>query len=217
MLPRALLAGLLGACLPAVAAAAPSSEGVIQVRKYGFSDELRLSFGTMPLDPFQKGWTVGLSHTHHFDSVWAWETLHVAGALLTSTSLRDELIGTFARRPQEFAAPRFIVTTGLEATPLYGKQVMFNRDTAHLAMLVGVYGGVMFGDRDTLERTLEDIRPSVGGGLGFRAYLSQTLSARLDARLFASFRTAIERTEEAELETVALVTLSLSFGWGDAP
>lgn len=194
-----------------------SSRSAVQVRKYGFSEEIRLSVGSMPLDPFQKGWTGSLAYTHHFSDVLAWEVLQVTGALLTSTSLRDELINTFARRPEEFAAPRLMITTGAELSPFYGKQVLFNRETMHATAFLGLYAGAAFGDRPSLGQTLEDIRPTVGGGLGARVFISQLISTRFDARVFASFRSAQEANETAEVETLALLTLSLSFGFGDKP
>lgn len=189
----------------------------VQVRKYGLSEEIRLSVGSMPLDPFQKGWTGSLAYTHHFDRLWAWEIVQATGALLSSTSLRDELLQTFARRPEEFAAPRLMLTTGIEVAPVYGKQVLFNRDTVHGTALLGLYGGVIFGDRPTLSETLGDARPTLGGGIGFRIYLSEHLSTRFDARIYGSYRPAgeDETLEPSELETVALLTASLSLGFGE--
>ncbi|MEL6188020.1 MAG: hypothetical protein AAFU79_25635 [Myxococcota bacterium] len=218
VIPRRIigpLALLLALTFSPPAAAAESVRKAVQVRKYAFAEELRLAVGSMPLDPFQKGWTGSLSWSHHFGPVWAWEVLQVTGALLTSTSLRDELIGAFGRRPEEFAAPRFMVTTGLEASPVYGKQVWLNQDTLHTGILVGGYAGVLFGDRPTFEQTLEDIRPVVGGGLGFRVYMSQLISTRFDSRIYASFRRAFRDGESFEVETIALFTLSLSLGFGD--
>lgn len=200
---------------PTLAHADTPAPQAVQVRAFSFSDELRLSIGSMPLDPFQKGWTASLAYTYHLDDTWAWEILQVTGALLTSTSLRDELLGAFARRPEEFAAPRFMATTGLEMSPVYGKQVWLNRDTVHAGVLLGVYAGVLFGDRPTLGETFEDFRPVVGGGLGFRVFMSDLLSTRLDSRVFASFRRAFREGESFEVETIALFTLSLSLGFGD--
>lgn len=208
---------LVGPQLAAAAAPEGPPRAAVQERRYGSSHELRLALGSMPLDPFQKGWTAGLSYTVHLDDLWAWEMVQVTGALLSSTSLQDELIGTFARRPEEFAAPRFMATTGLEISPFYGKQVLFNQDTVHGAVLVGAYAGVMFGDRPTLGETFEDIRPTVGGGLGFRVHASELVSLRFDSRLFAAFRTAVRADESAEVETVGLFTLSASLGFGDKP
>ena len=190
---------------------------VIQERKNGSSEEIRIAIGSMPLDPFQKGWTGSLSFTHHFNDRWAWEVLQLTAALLSSTSLRDELLLTFARRPEEFAAPRLMATSGLELTPAYGKQVFANRSTIYEALIVGIYAGVIFGDRSDISESLTDIRPSVGGGLGFRVYLNPNISTRLDARIFASLRPAFLNGESAEVETVALFTLSVSFGFGDVP
>lgn len=218
VIPRRVIglsALLLSLTLSPSVSAAEGVPKAVQVRKYAFTDELRLAVGSMPLDPFQKGWTGSLSWTHHFGPVWAWEILQATGALLTSTSLRDELIGAFGRRPEEFAAPRLMLTTGIEASPVYGKQVWLNRDTLHAGILFGAYAGVLFGDRPTFDQTLEDLRPLVGGGLGFRIYMSQLLSTRFDSRVYASFRRAFRDGESFEVETIALFTLSLSFGFGD--
>lgn len=217
---RLALSTLLGAALLAggpTSARAASERQAVQERKYGSTAELRLALGSMPLDPFQKGWTAGLSYTHHLDPLWAWEVLQVTGALLTPTSLRDQLVDTFARRPEEFAAPRFMITTGVEASPFYGKQVLFNQSTLHGTVLLGAYGGAIFGDRPTLGETLEDARPALGGGLGFRVYSGDLVSFRFDSRVFAAFRRAIRADESAEVETVGLFTLSVSLGLGGRP
>lgn len=195
----------------------------VQERKYGFSEEIRISVGSMPLDPFLKGWTGSLAYAHHFDELWAWEILQFTGALLTSTSLRDELTGTFGVQPEEFSAPRIMITTGAEFSPVYGKQVLFNQETVHGTMFFGIYGGVIFGDRPTFSETLDDWRPAIGGGVGFRLFLSNLFSTRFDGRLFASFRDPMdpEDTDESfdrsEADVVALLTLSLSLGFGGRP
>lgn len=204
--------------LPLVARAQEGDEDdrvAIQRRKYQMAHELRLSIGTMPVDPFQKGWSGSLSYSVHFGD-FAWEVFQVTGAYLTSTDLRDDLIDTFAIPPEDFAAPRFMATTGFEITPFYGKQAVFNDTVVHQAFLIGLYGGVVFGDRETLPKTFEDLRPIAGLGLGWRIFTSKATSLRIDARDFASFRRAIRQTEKFEVENVLLITLSISFNiWRD--
>ncbi len=219
--PVPLKTGSIAALLCLVAGSAPAAEpavsGAVQARKYGTRHELRLAVGTMPLDPFQKGFTAGLAYTYHLSPHLAWEVLEVTGALLDPTSLYEELVGTFARRPDEFSAPRLLLSTGLELSPMYGKQVLFNRDTVHGAVVLGAYAGLFFGDRPTFDEMLEDLRPALGGGLGFRIYASSWLSARFDGRLFAALRRALREGEPEGVETVGLFTLSASFGFGDVP
>lgn len=202
--------------LPFIARAEEGDEEdrvAIQRRKYQMAHELRLSVGTMPVDPFQKGWSGSLSYAVHFGDI-AWEVFQVTGAYLTSTDLRDDLIDTFAIPPEDFAAPRFMATTGLEVTPFYGKQAVFNDAVVHQSFLVGLYGGVVFGDRETLGKTFADVRPVAGLGLGWRIFATKTTSVRLDARDFVSFRRAIRQNEKFDVENVLLVTLSISFNMG---
>lgn len=209
---------VLGAlCAPDLAAAQygePSERQAIQRRKYDLNHELSLSLGSLPLDPYQKGWSVSLGYTLHLNDYWSWEIVQVTGALLTSTDLRDELINFFAIPEEDFAAPRFMLTSGLELSPFYGKQSWLNDPIGHQQLLIGVYGGVAFGDRGDIAGTLEDFRPIIGLGLGYRLFVSQSLSLRLDVRDFASFRRAIRNNESFEVENILFITLSASFGFG---
>lgn len=194
----------------------PSSyQGVaVQKRKFQMGNELRLAVGVLPVDPYQKGYSASLSFTRHLNDYWAWEIFQVTGILLDSTGLREELIDVFARDPDEFAAPRFMATTGLELTPLYGKWAFLNKGSVHNSLIIGGYAGVIFGDRGEITETLADPRPSVGPGLGYRIFFSRAWSARVDWRTFASFRPAVVDSEEFSVDLVMLVTLSMSLNFG---
>src|SRR5262245_19388400 len=152
--------------------------------------ELSLSVGSLPLDAFQRGWGLGLAYTIHFDSGVSWEVVHVLGAALTSTELRDELIDTFAIPPSDFNAPKFMATTGVELSPIYGKQVFLNDTVVHQSIFVGLHAGVIFGDRETMSETLQDLRPALGVGLGYRVYMTKEMSVRFDVRDFLSWKRA---------------------------
>ena len=196
-------------------AASDAPRVAIQRPKYQMAHELRLALGVMPLDAFQKGYTGSLSYTLHFGYV-AWEVFQVTAAHLTSTDLRDELIDTFAIPEDDFNAPRFMATTGIEIAPIYGKQAFLNDDVFHQGVLLGVHAGVIFGDRGKLSETLSDLRPAVGAGIGYRLFLSKTVSARIDFRDFISFRRAIQANDRAEVENVLLITGSISMNlWRD--
>ena len=192
----------------------PSERQAIQRRKYELDHELRLSIGTLPLDAYQKGWSLSLGYTLHLSDYVAWELFQVTGALLTSTDLRDELVDFFAVPEEDFAAPRALVTTGLEIAPLYGKQSFLNDPVGHQQLLIGIYAGVAFGDRGDFASTLEDVRPLIGAGIGYRVFVTRQFSMRLDVRDFASFRRAIRDNEEFEIENVLFITLSTSFSFG---
>ena len=204
----------MGMSLPLAAQAEEEDDrAAIQRRKYQMAHELRLSLGALPVDPFEKGWSASLAYTVHFEYV-SWEIFQVTGALLTSTDLKNELIDTFAIPPDNFAGPRFAVTTGLEVAPFYGKQAAFNDGIVHQALLIGIYGGVIFGDRDSITETLSDVRPALGLGLGWRFFVDETVSLRIDVRDFVDFRRPILANERFDVENTLLATLSLSFNFG---
>lgn len=188
----------------------------VQSRKFQLAHEFRLSLGSMPADPFQKGWTGSFAYTIHWTEYFAWEVFQVTGAFLTSTSLRDELIDTFAIPEEDFAAPRFIATTGVELSPIYGKQAFLNDVVIHQAILVGLYGGMIFGDRQQIGDTLSDFRPAVGIGAGYRFHWTKVTSFRVDIRDFLSFRRAIQNNETVNFDNDILVTVSIGFNlWRD--
>lgn len=177
--------------------------------------ELRLSAGVMPLDAFEKSWTASLSYTVHFSNTWAWEIFQVTGSVYQApTGLEDELVNIFGVAKEDFAPPLFMATTGLEWTPLYGKMSFLNDGVQHHALLIGGYGGVVIGDRDELQESLKDIRPSFGLGLGYRWFLSKTWSVRADIRDYVSFRTAKRTNEKDGMENLMLITISISLNMG---
>jgi outer membrane beta-barrel protein len=188
----------------------------IQRPKYQMAHEFAFTFGTLPLDAFQKVYTANFSYTVHSDSYLAWEVLRFTAGQLTSTNLRDELINTFAIPPEDFAAPRFMATTGLEVTPLYGKMVFLNDTVVHQALFLGIYGGAIFGDRGTISKTVSDLRPAGGLGMGYRVFLTKLVSFRIDVRDFESFKRAIRSNERFERENVLSITAGFSFNlWRD--
>ncbi|MGF1511738.1 MAG: hypothetical protein ACFB9M_19760 [Myxococcota bacterium] len=198
----------------------------IQKRKYQLANELRFSVGALPADPYRKGFSVTLAYTRHLNDFLAWEIVSVSGAILTRTDLTDELVEVFGAQPtsSEFAAPRFIATTGVEFTPLYGKWSFLNGRQVNHAFSVGGHAGVIFGNRTTEEepsldeidigRTLTDIRPSVGPALAYRLYFNQNWSARIDTRLFASFRPPFEDGDDFQVDAVLLINLGISYNFG---
>lgn len=195
----------------------------IQKRKYILANEIKLSLGSLPVDPFEKGLAASLSYTRHLNQYWAWEVLSTSAAFyLYDTSTKENLVNQFGRDPNNFAGPRLIITSGIELTPLYGKLAFLNDGLVHNSLLVGAYAGVIFGDRENFSgdgaTTLSDFRPSIGPGIGYRVYFSQNLSARLDWRTFFSLKQGFDSPEldgeEPGLTVSMLINLSLSWNFG---
>ena len=189
----------------------PAAAQPIQVRKYSLGHEFSLSVGSMPVDPFEKGWSAGLSYTVHFSRLISWELVNASAAYLVGTSLRDNLIKNFGRRPEEFAAPRAMITTGLGIAPLYGKLAFLDGAVIHHALFLGVHGGVAFGARQTIADTLSDVRPALGLGLGYRIFISESVSMRIDVRDFLAFRRKFAASDPARFEQVLAVSIALAF------
>ncbi|MBK8009891.1 MAG: outer membrane beta-barrel domain-containing protein [Deltaproteobacteria bacterium] len=216
----ALIGGPIIAALVSSSAALASDGSdvrvAIQERRYNMAHEFSFSFGSMPLDPFQKGWTGGFSYTLHLSDYVAWEMLNAKVALLSSTDLRDELIDTFAVSEDDFAAPKFMVTTGVEFSPIYGKMAFLNDTSIHQAAFVGAHAGLVFGDRYSISETLKDFRPAAGIGVGYRIMFSKLTSLRIDFRDFLAFRRAIRSNESVQIENILLITGAISFNlWRD--
>lgn len=187
-----------------------SERSVVQARKFSLGHELSLSIGSMPLDPFEKGWSAGLSYTMHFGGTFSWELLNAAAALLVPTALRNNLVDRFGRRPDEFSAPRAMVTTGFVVAPLYGKMALLDGLVIHQALFLGVHAGAMFGNRPTVLGMLEDVRPSAGLGVGYRMFFNEWFSMRLDVRDFLSFRRKLG-DEPQRFEQVLTISVALAF------
>jgi outer membrane beta-barrel protein len=188
----------------------------IQKLKFQMAHEFSFAFGIMPLDAFQKSLTGSFSYTLHFDNHFAWEVFNATAAYLTSTNLRDELINTFAIPAEDFAAPRFMATTGVELTPIYGKLVFLNDSVVHQAVFLGLHGGVIFGARQDIPHTLQDFRPAGGVGIGYRIFFNKTVSFRIDVRDFISFKRAIRANERVETDDVLWISGGFSFNlWRD--
>lgn len=218
LLATAAISAILAISLPFAARAEDekTTDVAIQRPKFKMAHELSLSIGAMPLDAFQKGWSLGLAYTIHFEDYLAWEVVNVLGAALSSTDLRDELIDTFAIPPSDFNAPRFMATTGVSISPIYGKQVFLNDTVVHQAVFIGLHAGVIFGDREQFSETLQDLRPAIGLGLGYRVFLTKEMSMRFDVRDFLSWKRAIEARDQADVENVLLLQVSFAVNfWRD--
>jgi outer membrane beta-barrel protein len=223
----ALGAFMLGTSGPALASDVSAYEKVaIQKRRYQLANELRLAVGALPIDPYRKGFSGTISYTRHLTDSLAWEIISASATVLTRTDLTDELVQVFGARADSsrFAAPRFVLTTGIELTPLYGKWAFLNDSQVNHAFIVGGYGGVIFGNRPATDnptldefdvgQTLSDIRPSLGPGLGYRLYFSQSWSARVDTRLLFSARPEFQEGDSFQVDAVLLINLGLSFNFG---
>ncbi len=141
------------------------------------SHELNFQLGILPLDAFYKAAILSAAYTRYFASYWGWEVVNGSIAFSKDTGLRDELRQFNVQEDKYLDYIKFAATTNLIYTPVYNKNLMFNKSIVHGEMS-GVFGGGMVAFKSG------DTAPMVGGGLILRFFMSPQWSAKLDNRLY---------------------------------
>ncbi len=157
---------------------APEQVEVIQRRKFELSQELSLSAGVLPVDPYYKGITATAAYTAHFSQSWAWEVAHLTYSFNVDTHLKEQLLEVAAGRGNQapqLAEIEWVAGTRLLLKPLYGKEALFNTEVVHLEAYLGL-GPVL------VKRSAPLDSIGFGGdfGAGLRLWLSPRWSMRLD-------------------------------------
>ena len=145
----------------------------VQNRKYTASHEFVVSAGLLPLDAFEKGFTLSGSYTLHFSDLWAWEVGQFFYSFPMETELEAEL-KAFDLKPTPFERVEQFVTSNVLFKPLYWKGAWLND-----ALGYGEFYLVAGGGYGWLTRSQ---RPAISGGLGVRLYITELVSVRMDVR-----------------------------------
>jgi hypothetical protein len=145
------------------------------------SSEFNAQIGFMPLDAFYKAVVLNLSYVDYYESFWGWEYFNLTAAFNNETDLRKQLKDEFNVEEAEFLDfVRYSITTNLIYTPVYNKNLLFNSEVVHGEIsFVGGAGVVAFDSADTVAM--------LGGGLILRFFKSETLSYKLDNRVYYHF------------------------------
>lgn len=150
----------------------------VENRMYQPKSDVTLSFGILPLDAFYKALTVGLSYDHDIGDSWTWGVINGQAAFTSDTGLKKDLISNFGVQPQGILDYiRYYVTSDLIYTPIYGKNLLFNKSILRTEMsLISSAGAVSFNSGDMV--------PMVGVGGQIRFFSSESLSYKFDTRLY---------------------------------
>ena len=185
------------ALLPAVAAAEegsffagseadPSDVGAaIQNRLFSMNHEVDLSVGSLPADPYYKGYTLGLGYTWHFHDAFAWEILRAAYSANVNTHLKEEVLRVTGGSGQDaagFSEISVMGSTRVVFKPLYGKQSILNSATLHLEAFLSLGADVLYVEGVPGRRGIPRDRVLFGfdfGG-GVRVFANHLLSLRVD-------------------------------------
>ena len=151
-----------------------ASAGALQNRAYSMTFEINVpAIGTIPLDAFYKGYTVGGGIVVHFSDYIAWQVGRGAYSFNVSTSLRDQLERDFAQLPTAFDEASWFVGSDLMIKPFYGKSSVLNSWVLHYEayFLVGV---------SVFKFSTTGFAPAVNLGGGLRLFHTKRISYRAD-------------------------------------
>ena len=179
----------------------PNAIEAIQSRTYSLSNEIQLSVGVLPADPFVKGLVAGGGYTFHFTDHFAWNIAHGGYVYNVTTSLMDQLVRDFGAPASTFEQAQFFAGTDLVFKPFYGKSSVLNTYVVHFdtQILVGA---------NLWKFQVGGFAPSVNFGAGVRVFQNHVMSWRLDVT-----DDVVIFTKKAPLN-VPFLTLSLSFNFG---
>ncbi len=180
------LLGLLAS--PAAFTQTPSQEFydlpqivAVQNRPYYLNQDLTFHFGTLPLDAFNKGYPIGWTYTHFFRDYLAWEVINLNYSFNDETKLKRALVEDFSVEIRNVGFegvldfPRWYALSSLVYTPMYMKNLLFNRSLVHGEVsFVGGLGAAKFAETG--------YRPLISVGAYIRLFSSERASWKVDLR-----------------------------------
>lgn len=222
--PRRLGWILLGALAlsvvaPALARADSDEDApvfAVQNRKFNLKHEFDIGVGVLPINAFTKGLTASAAYTYHFSPMWAWEIARFAWSFGLGTGLRDELVNDFMVDATKLQNINYFGSSSLVVKPLYGKLAFTNRRVVHVEVFfalgasVGVFTNAAQSPNAISSNTGGVIRPGFDAGGGFRFFLDEHFSLRLDIRDLTYFKAGPATDSELYLG----LSLAVTFGGG---
>lgn len=150
---------------------------VVENRLYQPSSDLGFHLGILPIDAFYRAFSFGMSYSRVIGSAWSWEIINLQGAAKQDTNLKSDLIEKFSVQPTGILDyVKGYGTTSLISSPVYGKNLFFNRKIIHSEISYLMGGGmVSFNSGESA--------PLVATGVQLRFFRSQTFSIKFDTRL----------------------------------
>jgi outer membrane beta-barrel protein len=174
----------------------------IENKKFNPMKDITFQMGIMPLDAFYKALTIGTSYTHRLNSYMAWEVINANISSPQDTNLKKDLIENFSAKQKGILdSVKYYATTQVVYTPIYSKNLFFNRDVLYGEWsFVGGAGFVGFESQETA--------PLIGVGLIGRFFSTDSTSYKVDGRLY--HHTAPNKSSDLLL----MINLGLSFEIG---
>ena len=153
----------------------------VSQKDYSVKKDFSLLLGTLPSDAFNKGYTVGLSYTHFFNSYMAWEVLNANYSFNSGTQLKDDVNSIPKVSLADSGVEDFLdyityyATTSFVYTPIYSKNLLFNDSIVHGETSFVIGGGaVAFENANT--------RFLASAGVYLRFFAGKSTSWKFDFR-----------------------------------
>ena len=146
----------------------------VQSRSYYLSDEFTAQAGYLPLDSFTKYFALGGSYTHFYNDFVGWEVLNGEYTQALDTGLSSDLVNRFGATAIKGDVLQYYVTTNVIYTPLYTKNLLFNKSIVNGE--TSFVGGVGFSKFDSGNANTFDF------GIIFRFLTGKSSSLKFDIR-----------------------------------
>lgn len=175
----------------------------VEPRSFNPRYDVTGQLSVLPLDAFYKGIAAGVSYTQAYTSSWSWEIINANFNSKSDTNLKQDLINNFGVRPKGILDYiTWYGTTSAVYTPIYSKNLLYNRDILFGSMSFVFSGGMVgFSGGDTA--------PMFGLGGILRVFHSPRYSSKFDFRLYQHL------ASNKSSDMVMLITYGLSFELGD--
>jgi outer membrane beta-barrel protein len=182
------------------------ARGVIQNRKFRLGHELELHGGTVPLDAFFKGVTVGGRYAFHINEFHAVELGGMYSFNLDSY-LTEQLLTNFGVQREALPGLVGLVDLNYVVKPVYGKFALANRQLLYQEVFVLAGATVSYWSDTSLR-----FGPDIGGGIRF--FLGPHSSLRLDIRHAVLVNAIPFIDEEFRIDNVLQLNAGLALTFG---
>ncbi|MCK6550848.1 outer membrane beta-barrel domain-containing protein [Myxococcota bacterium] len=172
----------------------------VEDRPFRMFHEFSASAGVLPLDALYTGYSLGGAYTLHLSDLVAWEAISFHYSANVTSDLEKRLAERWSVAATKQPRVEYVATSNLVLSPLFGKTSAFNGDITWLQTSLTLGGGIA--------HFTDGFRPAVSGGLLFRVFFSQRVSARLD------LRSTLVPDLPSGIEHVLQVMLGVSFNFG---
>ncbi len=182
----------------------------VQNRKYFLKNGLTFHADFLPSDSITRGFNLGLSLTHNLNDFIAWEIANLNYTFSMDTNLSENLKKDFdktLKHPLYFNFFKYYITTSLIYTPIYSKNLLFNKALvwSDINFLVGAGVGKL---------SHSGFKPIFNVGFYLRYFTSPKTSIKIDFREII-FKNS-DRKVSLGLKAIMVISIGLDIQLGNS-